>query len=481
MGLFPAVLDWLHLAGALLVLIALQLVQFIIVWSYHLFPFPGLLDAVYNRSRQLQGWFHLHLKPTDVEGRRSARELVESEGFYFENHFLTTEDGFVLVLHRVIAPSGLTAKSTTAATIAAAAGNGGNSGDMGCGNGDDSCGVSVANGGSNDGVPNGGGARMGSKMASGPKNGKKVRPPILLMHGLMQDSEALLCGGRDHSLALILAANGYDVFVGNNRGNRYSHKNLSKAPHEERYWDFSIDELARLDVPAMVHHVLATTGAEKAVYIGFSQGSAQAFAALSSNAALQSKVALMVALSPAARAQGLAKSLLSSLVAANLRFLNLLFGRRRVLPTTLMWQRIMSRDTFVRAVDQAMLYLFTWRSTMVSPERKRQLYPHIYSYSSVKCVSHWFQMIRSRRLAMFEDAPPGQYIPVAYDITQIKIPVALFYGGRDTIVEVASLCKTLPRCVLAYCEPDFEHLDTMWGDIAAKTIFPKVLALLRDL
>ena len=54
------------------------------------------------------------------------------------------------------------------------------------------------------------------------------------MHGLMQDSEALLCGGSEHSLALWLAGQGYDVFLGNNRGNRYSHKHLSRTPHQER-------------------------------------------------------------------------------------------------------------------------------------------------------------------------------------------------------------------------------------------------------
>lgn len=55
-------------------------------------------------------------------------------------------------------------------------------------------------------------------------------------------------------------------------------------------------------------------------YVGFSQGTAQAFAAFSSNAELLRKIYLFVALSPAARANHLSKSLLSSLVQANLRW-----------------------------------------------------------------------------------------------------------------------------------------------------------------
>lgn len=57
----------------------------------------------------------------------------------------------------------------------------------------------------------------------------------------------------------------------------------------------------------------------KLCYIGFSQGTAQAFAAFSSNSDLLEKVQLFVALSPAVRANHLSKSLLLSLVQANLR------------------------------------------------------------------------------------------------------------------------------------------------------------------
>jgi pimeloyl-ACP methyl ester carboxylesterase len=74
------------------------------------------------------------------------------------------------------------------------------------------------------------------------------------------------------------------------------------------YWDFSIDELARYDVPAMVRAVLAATLRPRLAYVGFSQGSAQMFAALSADPALQTRVALFCALSPAARAKGLSKS-----------------------------------------------------------------------------------------------------------------------------------------------------------------------------
>ena len=56
--------------------------------------------------------------------------------------------------------------------------------------------------------------------------------------------------------------------AGNNRGNRYSHKHICLTPDDSRYWNFSIDELARYDVPALINHVLASTGFTSLRYIG---------------------------------------------------------------------------------------------------------------------------------------------------------------------------------------------------------------------
>lgn len=55
-------------------------------------------------------------------------------------------------------------------------------------------------------------------------------------------------------------------------------------------------------------------------------------------------------------------------VCAVSRFINLLFGRRRMLPMVLTWQRIMSKEFFVTCIDVAMGYLFSWKSNQARRE-----------------------------------------------------------------------------------------------------------------
>jgi hypothetical protein len=44
--------------------------------------------------------------------------------------------------------------------------------------------------------------------------GVEKRQPVLVVHALMQDSESLLVGGKDYSLAIHLADAGFDVWLG---------------------------------------------------------------------------------------------------------------------------------------------------------------------------------------------------------------------------------------------------------------------------
>ena len=72
----------------------------------------------------------------------------------------------------------------------------------------------------------------------GMSSGRKAHKPVVyLHHGLLMCSDVFLCTTTaDRSLPLMLAEAGYDVWLGNNRGNKYSKKHTSYHPYTSKFW-----------------------------------------------------------------------------------------------------------------------------------------------------------------------------------------------------------------------------------------------------
>jgi len=66
------------------------------------------------------------------------------------------------------------------------------------------------------------------------KEGSK--PPVLLQHGLESDMMQWVMNKPEVAPAFVLAREGYDVWLGNNRGTRFSSKHTTLDPKKKPYW-----------------------------------------------------------------------------------------------------------------------------------------------------------------------------------------------------------------------------------------------------
>jgi lysosomal acid lipase/cholesteryl ester hydrolase len=424
-------------------IILIGLESFIAVITLAL-PTP-IINLCYRLTRRI--WNQLS-SPSSIRSRQKKKgvwtaianasdftELCELYGYYCEEHIVQTDDGYLLGVHRLAWRPG------------------------------------------EEGIRVNGGREGGVK--------KKV---VYMHHGLMMNSEVWVCQTeRERCLPFELVERGYDVWLGNNRGNKYSKKSVHTAPTSSAFWNFSMDQFAFRDIPDSIAYILETTHQPSLSYIGFSQGTAQAFATLSIHPQLNDKVDVFIALAPAMSPKGVASGTVDSFVKASPDILYLAFGRKSILPSATMWQSILYPPIFVRLIDMSLRFLFGWSAANITPHQKLAAYPHLYSFTSTKSVVHWFQIIRNGTFQMYDDEAPNpiisnrsKYYKVAkFPTKNIKTPITLVYGGSDSLVDIKIMLKELPSHTVAKEIPHYEHLDFLWAQSVNELVFPHVFEALN--
>lgn len=104
--------------------------------------------------------------------------------------------------------------------------------------------------------------------------------------------------GPKQSLAFMLADAGYDVWLGNARGNTFSRQHESRVDRSRAFWDFSWHEIGKYDYAAMIDFALKQTGQRRLHWIGHSQGTTGIFVLGSERPEYMNKLISFQALSP---------------------------------------------------------------------------------------------------------------------------------------------------------------------------------------
>ena len=369
--------------------------------------------------------------------------LIKSFGYPVEEHTVTTQDGYILSLHRI----------------------------------------------------------PGSKYGA---NNTGPKMPVLLGH-CMVGSSAIWSFAPNYSLAYTLADQGntfefsrhfhhvfkssfsshifcpdYDVWMINVRGNTYSRKHVFLDPSADAaFWNFSHHESAIYDYAATIDHILNKTGQPDMYFAGYSMGTAQYLILLSEKPEYNSKIRAGFLMGPAAIGKHATNPLVAGSpyaehmkwvvnslgiyeIVTNMKEIQAFFTQ--LLCDSGSYQRIVCSYIFAAAVGM--------EPGSIDPDMIPAIMTHMPAGVSTKTMTHLAQMFRNgEHFSKYDHGREGNLKvygtphPERYNLKNVIVPTALIGGDRDGFAgekDLEILASQLPN-VLFNNQVDFGHLDFIFG------------------
>ncbi|XP_064961152.1 triacylglycerol lipase 1-like [Musa acuminata AAA Group] len=317
----------------------------------------------------------------------------------------------------------------------------------------------------------------------------KPGPPVFLQHGLFQGGDTWFMNSFEESLGFILADSGFDVWVGNVRGTRWSHGHTTLSVHDKAFWDWSWQELAQYDLLAMISYVYSVTN-YKVSYIGHSQGTIMALAAFTMPDMVE-MIESAALLCPISYLDHITSSFVLRAVFMRLDEMLLSMG---------IHQLNFRSDKGVQIIDSVcdghmdcnnLLSSITGENCCFNMSRMAyylEFEPHP---SSTKNLHHLFQMIRKGTFAKYDYGFWGNLLhyrslhPPAFDLADIpdSLPLWMGYGGKDALADPTDVQHTLEELKskpeLLYID-NYGHIDFILSVKAKDDVYGDLIRFLKS-
>jgi len=331
--------------------------------------------------------------------------------------------------------------------------------------------------------------RIPGKLGEVPTNNK---PVAFLQHGLLDLSFTWITNDPDLAPGFVISDAGFDVWLGNSRGNYFSTAHETLNPKDKEFWQFSWQEMGEFDIPASVGYVLDITGHSKLTYIGHSQGTLQMFTLLSDKPEFASNLSLFVALGPVATVRHLKSKLINQIAKDHVIDLFEVAGIHDFMPypgvPTLVYEFCSNLELVCSSVIEA---IADQKISEDNTERFPVILAHEPAGTSVHNMKHWVQMIDlpAYRVQKFDygkienQRRYHQEEPPIYNLTNIVAPIALFIGEEDRLADETDahwLISQLRNETVVYVDDTlmFGHLTFVWG--VDMSYLQKVIELARQ-
>lgn len=326
---------------------------------------------------------------------------------------------------------------------------------------------------------------------------RKTGKPLLLMHGLFDSSDTWFLRGNK-SIGFALIDEGFDVWVGNFRGNRYGRKHEVLDPDRHaRFWNYSFHEIGYYDAAATVDYILGVTGVNQLKVIGHSLGTTVFYTLLSTRPEYNSKISLLVSLAPVAFSHNAGSPMvpvISAVIFLTNQLLNVI-GQHELLADHSVGKFIIQflcMNSITFCAEGILLPVITNvisnNEDQIEYDFYKTVIGRLFAGTSRKTMTHLIQTREEKRFGQFNYdfagnlAAYGTRVPPDYDLRKISTKVALICGKNDglsSLKDVNTLRRKLPNVVEYHVFKNeyWNHADFLWGIYVRKLVVKKMLDL----
>ncbi|NWQ80867.1 LICH hydrolase, partial [Columbina picui] len=273
---------------------------------------------------------------------------------------------------------------------------------------------------------------------------------------------------------------GFDVWLGNSRGNTWSSKHKTLKPCQKEFWQF------RYSVEKELVKGAAFKGLAR---LGKSRPTPSSFFCSLLAAILMVQFVHLPGINISSKSYFLYSAVMSA-ASCPFSLRSLLLGCKGTLHQNELLKGPLTQ--FCRSLGKvcgsAFCYLAGGRIQNQNTSRMDVYIAHHPAGTSVQNFIHWHQMACADQFQAYDYGPKenmkkyNQSTPPAYKIEKTSTPVALWSGGQDKLADTKDMAKLLPRITnLIYHEhfPAWGHLDVVWGLDATEKMYRKIIELIR--
>ncbi|KAJ4972828.1 hypothetical protein NE237_006002 [Protea cynaroides] len=324
--------------------------------------------------------------------------------------------------------------------------------------------------------------------------GQVNNQPVLLQHGVFMDGVTWLLNSPQQSLPFILADTGFDVWIANTRGTRFSRQHVSLDATQSAFWNWSWDELVDYELPATFDLVFNQTG-QKLHYVGHSLGTLIALASFSEGK-LVDKVRSAALLSPIAYLSHMTSAIIVLAAKAFVGEIIELMGVAEFNPKGKEVAHFLNALCNNPGIDcYDIMSLITGTNCCLNVSTVDLFLKNEPQPTSTKNLVHLAQTVRDGIVSKFNYGIEarnlehyGEDMPPIYNLSNIPSNVPLFfgYGGKDALADVGDVGLLLDK--LKFHEgddlttvfiKDYAHADFIMGVNAKEMVYDALIAFFK--